>query len=392
MPETAPTPNAPSSYPRRALVALLGTSPAVVTETLWALQNPPAGAPAFAPTEVHMITTREGQARLASLSNAQGHWALHRLINPAQTPVHLHIIEAKTDDLGDLQETQAHSATADRLLEVLGALAQDPQCAIHASMAGGRKTMGFYMGYILSLLGRAQDRLSHVLVDAAFERQPAFFFPEPLVLQAATPTQPELNAAQARVVLAEVPFLRLGPRLVSPGLTQRFSFRELIQNAQLALDLPTVIVDPYSCTISLEGTSKMVKLEPSKMALYLLLAKKRCLGGTTQPDLIQEGAIWLSPIKNPEDKNLNPGFTREEMNQWLQAIPSSGLGKGERILSFFNMHQTHQSPNITKINAAIQLALGAELHEQLRIWGPKDGLKDSNYGLFGLPAHKLRVL
>jgi CRISPR-associated protein (TIGR02584 family) len=33
------------------------------------------------------------------------------------------------------------------------------------SIAGGRKTMGFYAGYALSLYGRAQDRMSHVLVE-----------------------------------------------------------------------------------------------------------------------------------------------------------------------------------------------------------------------------------
>jgi CRISPR-associated protein (TIGR02584 family) len=30
-------------------------------------------------------------------------------------------------------------------------------------MPGERKTMGFYVGYALSLFGRAQDRLSHVI-------------------------------------------------------------------------------------------------------------------------------------------------------------------------------------------------------------------------------------
>ncbi|MBF4102237.1 hypothetical protein INT80_01850 [Gallibacterium anatis] len=40
---------------------------------------------------------------------------------------------------------------------------------MHVSIAGGRKTMGFFAGYALSLYGRAQDSLSHVLVSAEYE-------------------------------------------------------------------------------------------------------------------------------------------------------------------------------------------------------------------------------
>jgi CRISPR-associated protein (TIGR02584 family) len=41
----------------------------------------------------------------------------------------------------------------------------DPQASLHVSIAGERKTMGFYVGYALSLFGRTQGRLSHVLND-----------------------------------------------------------------------------------------------------------------------------------------------------------------------------------------------------------------------------------
>jgi CRISPR-associated protein (TIGR02584 family) len=58
-------------------------------------------------------------------------------------------------------------------------LTADPDCAIHASIAGGRKTMGFYLGYALSLFGRPQDRLSHVLVSSPFESNQNFFYPLP---------------------------------------------------------------------------------------------------------------------------------------------------------------------------------------------------------------------
>jgi CRISPR-associated protein (TIGR02584 family) len=49
--------------------------------------------------------------------------------------------------------------------------------SLHVSIAGGRKTMGFYAGYALSLYGRAQDRMSHVLVDEKFEKGINFYYP-----------------------------------------------------------------------------------------------------------------------------------------------------------------------------------------------------------------------
>lgn len=37
--------------------------------------------------------------------------------------------------------------------------------------------MGYYLGYALSLYGRAQDRLSHVLVTERYESLRDFFIP-----------------------------------------------------------------------------------------------------------------------------------------------------------------------------------------------------------------------
>jgi CRISPR-associated protein (TIGR02584 family) len=49
---------------------------------------------------------------------------------------------------------------------------------LHVSIAGGRKSMGFFAGYAFSLFGRTQDRLSHVLVNDPFESFPDFYFPQ----------------------------------------------------------------------------------------------------------------------------------------------------------------------------------------------------------------------
>jgi CRISPR-associated protein (TIGR02584 family) len=379
-----PPTRAAADYPRRALLALMGMSPAVVTETLWALMNPPQGGQPFVPTEIHIITTAEGIQKLAEISNKQGQWELHRLLGKHRPGITLHEIQGSTEVVGDVRDSEAHSATADKLLEVFRPLVSDAECAIHASMAGGRKTMGFYMGYILSLLGRPQDQLSHVLVDSVFEREPQFYFPEDKALRPAAKGQPELNARDARVMLAQVPFLRMGKELPTQLLAGKQNFQSLIDGAQLALDLPTVTLYPASCRIEIEGTGREVKLEQSKMVLYTVFAMRRMLGGTPDPHTVREGAIWMPPTKQEGDQAAK-GVTAAELQEWQRRLA------GDRLL-LSDLKQSIQAPNISKINTLLKEQLGPGLGDALRIHGStKDGLPQGNYGLFGLAPHKLRL-
>ena len=53
-----PDPANPASYPRRVLVCVVGLTPQVVTETLYALAVQESLP--FVPNEVHIVTTSEG--------------------------------------------------------------------------------------------------------------------------------------------------------------------------------------------------------------------------------------------------------------------------------------------------------------------------------------------
>lgn len=47
----------PQAYPRRVLFSVLGLSPQILTETLYALMK---SDESFVPTEVHVLTTTKG--------------------------------------------------------------------------------------------------------------------------------------------------------------------------------------------------------------------------------------------------------------------------------------------------------------------------------------------
>jgi CRISPR-associated protein (TIGR02584 family) len=159
----------PAAYPRRVLLAVTGLSPQIVTETLYALAV--ERKPCWTPTEVRIITTRQGAktAKCALLSDAPG-W-FHRLRADYGLPEiafgveNIHVVAGPDGrPLDDILDQADNAAVADFITEEVRALTADPNTSLHVSIAGGRKAMGFYVGYALSLFGRAQDRLSHVLV------------------------------------------------------------------------------------------------------------------------------------------------------------------------------------------------------------------------------------
>lgn len=173
------TPSAPETHARRILLAVCGLSPQVVTETLYALAV--KRQPAFVPTEIHLLTTREGgeRARLSLLSRAPGWLGRfrrdYRLPSLGLSAANIHVLAGERGRLADIRTPADNERLADALTDLVRRLTSDPAAALHVSIAGGRKTMGFYAGYALSLFGRPQDRLSHVLVSAEFECNPDFF-------------------------------------------------------------------------------------------------------------------------------------------------------------------------------------------------------------------------
>ena len=207
------------TYPRRILLAVTGLSPQVVTETLYALgvAAGQGGADALMPTEVHLITTAQGAkiARTALLHPDGGQYhALLRdypqLGNPVFDEAHIHTIhDAAGQPLADIRSPEENAAAADSITALMAQLTRDPQAQLHVSIAGGRKTMGFYLGYAFSLFARPQDELSHVLVNSPFENHPDFFYPPATPRRLATQGGQHIDTAEARVTLARIPVVGL---------------------------------------------------------------------------------------------------------------------------------------------------------------------------------------
>ena len=273
----------PEQYSRRILLCVSGLSPQIVTETLYALTV--TGEPRFIPTEIHLLTTAEGaeRARLTLLSEEPG-W-FHRLRRDYGLPAirftldTLHILRAADGrPLNDIREPADNEAIADAITTKVRELTADPASAVHASIAGGRKTMGFYLGYALSLFGRPQDRLSHVLVSSPFESNPNFFYPPPVerVIFATGPDQRPLDASSATVMLADIPFVRLRDGLQEALLRDGASFSEVVRQAQRNLAAPRLTLDAATCRVRCGET--VLRLTPISFAWLAWFARRTLAG------------------------------------------------------------------------------------------------------------------
>ena len=332
-------------YPRRVLLAVTGLSPQVVTETLFGLAVKPDAESAFIPTEIHVLTTREGheRVRLALLSEVPG-W-FHRLLVDYRLPSilfdesHIHVLDdGAGSTFEDIRTPFDNERAADFITERVRSLTADPHSAIHVSIAGGRKTMGFYLGYALSLFGREQDRLSHVLVPEPFESCWEFFYPSPEPRVITTRDNKLVDASTAEVTLAEIPFVRLRDRLPEDLLTGRARFSSTVAEAQRSIPNLSLELESSTCTVIAGG--ERLTMPPREFALYWYLAEL-CRHG-------RAGVHWS-----------DPDVEKELLSQYALVVgPNSArMERAERAIGK-GMSKDDWDPLKSRIKKALQSALG----------------------------------
>ncbi len=333
-------------YPQRILLAVTGLSPQVVTETLYALavgvERP------WVPTEIHLITTREGatRARLSLFSEHPG-W-LPRLLSDYDLPPvrfgndEIHVLAGPDGQPLDDIRTHADSrVAADQICGWVRGLCADPDSQLHASIAGGRKTMGYYLGYALSLFGRPQDRLSHVLASEPFESSWDFFYPSPASRVMTTRDNKLVDAADAQVTLADIPFIRVRGGLPRRLLEGSASFIETVDAAQRALAPPELEIDLAAQHIRAAG--EPIALPPAQLAFYLMLAERRRAGA--------DGLRW-------DDPNVAELYLRTYCR--LVGDLSGDLERVEAALAA-GMTKEYFEQRKSQTNKAISDALGPQL-------------------------------
>lgn len=221
------------SQQKHVLVAILGMSPAVLTEAVWAL----AMRENIVLDKIVVFTTTEGQDKffkdvydgqehrwknLCSVLNAAGKVIDEKIIGQASFKI---FPDENNDFADDLRSYGANMLAADMMTKELGEFSEGKEWVIHGLIAGGRKTMTALFFSCMCLLARKGDKVYHVLGP---EKDPDFYYPR---------TDSEAN----KVNLFSVPFVRIGrwteemkKKCLSEG--KRLTYRNLIDVVERELD------------------------------------------------------------------------------------------------------------------------------------------------------------
>ncbi len=365
--------------PRRILLVITGLTPQVVTETLFALWQK---APDSLPTEIHVLSTAEGveRARLMLFSDDPG-W-FYRLCKDYRLPPirfgadSLHTLtDADGHPLTDIRSGQDNTAAADGITEWVRRLTEDDNTQLHVSLAGGRKTLGFFAGYALSLYGRPQDRLSHVLVDAPFESHPGFFYPTPYshVIYASPPDQKPLDTQNATVTLADIPFVRLRHGLPEALLKGRSSFSATVRAAQTALGPARLDIDLSARIVTAGGIA--IPFPPAELAFYTWLARRA------------QQELEPIPCPSPSLPDYPSRAYAEDYRREYHAIVGE-LGDVDRVVEGlrYGMDKNYFERRKSRVNRMLRDALGAAAAAyEIKGFGRRPR---TTYGLT-LPSHQI---
>jgi len=301
------------SSPDITLLAVTGMSPAILTETIWAL----AHLEGIVPARIIAVTTTAGRDKLKTLWKAipalggispwnalranlegAGHSLAGRL-RFGETADDIRVITRPTPstgqslELGDIRTVADNDATAEFILEQVRGIVFNPDTSLIASIAGGRKTMGTLLYASISLLGRETDRITHVLVQEPYESQPGFWFPgQPDALRRSA-RRAENQVTLPTIELADIPFIPLRNKLVKHLGREPGSFHTLSAICREDSDSshPPVLALSEStpgCSIN----SLPVTLGPREHSLMLFLCERALAGEPPLADYKNGAEFW----------------------------------------------------------------------------------------------------
>ncbi|MFC3118260.1 CRISPR-associated ring nuclease Csm6 [Jhaorihella thermophila] len=263
----------PEPVPDTVLLVSVGLSPQVVTETLHALRE----AGKALPSRLILLTTRRGaeavrdhltdpvSGQIAAWGRAWDVAGADALAGRAE------IVEIDSDS-GDMDAARSLALFAAGAARLVRDLTSQPDVALHVSIAGGRKPAAAILGILMALHGRAQDRLSHVLVEPEGVVGSDFFFPSPQPRKLFGRDGRAIDASAVRIRLLELPFPRLGPNL-RDGFDAPTAFEEAIRGADSA---PRLVIDRSSSSLTWDGEGHV--WPPMPLAFLSMVAEARIAG------------------------------------------------------------------------------------------------------------------
>ena len=276
------------------LIATLGSSPAVLTETLYMLHRQGD----WPVKEIRIITTSHGASVINQAlftyekGNKGGFYQLCEELNISPHDIDVQTGENLTgvpgpdgSPLSDIRNRCDDETMATAIQDAVKNACADPQRRVFGLLSGGRKTMSAHLMGAMQLFGRLSDRLIHVLVSDPFESIPEFFYPTAEEKQLTSPVSGETaDASRATIDLIDIPFIRLRSYLehqidfsksygeITAEIDEKLSTAGSYPVQHLLIDLP-------GSSICVNGLSNRISIEARPLSIFTLFALLNQLHG-----------------------------------------------------------------------------------------------------------------
>lgn len=260
-----------SKSKKNILICVTGLTPQIVTETFYCLTFQQK----IKIDELYVLTTLRGKSVILGKDKAPQtpKTALkeelnnlcnkYRISKPLFENNDKHIITAKEEsiELSDIRTDKQNILFPNKAAEFLREKTADPDTTIYCSISGGRKTMSVHLAAALSLFGRENDKLLHVLTSEEYEFKG--FYP--------------LSKKEDKALeLAEIPFIRLRS-VLGDEVNLKNTYYEFVEQTQKQLK---ALTDKTKLILKTENKEvryglNSIQLEPIEFAfLFKFLENK----------------------------------------------------------------------------------------------------------------------
>ncbi len=360
---------------KNILICASGLTPQIVTETFYCLSVQKK----IIIDEVYVLTTKRGSDVILGIDEAvytpkislkkelHNLCAKYKIKMPLFENNDTHIITAKEEslELSDIRTDKHNILFPNKTCEFISKLSNDPNSVLYCSISGGRKTMGVHLAFALSLFGRENDKLLHVLTSEEHEFK-GFY--------------PVNKKEDAALELAEIPFVRLrSVALIKDQIKYKakLKYADIVKLTQDQLhrisDTRKLILKVNQKEISYGENT--VKFEPLEFAIYYKFAEQKLEGNNkiSIHSIISQsfGSSIAEFIKENYDYYY---FSEEIKNPWWQ--------KGFNAENFRSKR--------AKINSKIALLFDDDLIKEEFIITSNKNYGETTYSIKAYPS-KIKI-
>lgn len=350
---------------KNVLFLVTGMTPQIITETVWALACDPELAEPWVPDEIHVLSTASGLNQIKKrlfedgvFQQMQKDYPILAKIEFKSTDEYLHHIYSNGKVLNDLKTPEENEKAANAIYEKIRQFTSDDNIVLHVSIAGGRKTMGFYAGYALSLFGRAQDSMSHVLVGEEFEKAVDFFYPTPNSYLVSDRDKKVVgDAKNAPVWLAKINFIRMKEAIKARHqLNTDDKFSDVVQKIDESFKDVKLTINVHSKSVVVNDTMVVESIPAREFAFLHWFADRKVNG---KPGVLK-----------PKHKMTQQNITKESIDYIAELT--------KEFAPYYLEHKIEENPDISMdmgsfegaqslLHKRLQESLGLELAAKITI-------------------------